>query len=417
MPVKADPVGEAAVTTPPAGELASARRASLEDGHPGLLWKGEPDLGGWYTEEECAAAEQAIRASMDWKAHYHPQYRRRFEEAFAAYVGTAHAVATNSAGTGLDMAMACLDARPGDEVVSCATNFPGTHLAVIGRGLRLVLSEPHPRTLNLDPADVAARITPRTRAVLVTHMNGLAADVDVIEQAIHEAARHHGNPPKIICDAARACGAASPLGRVGKTGWMTVFSFQRRKLMTTLGEGGMITTDCADVAAKLRRLQSFGGGVDWGTNYKMTEVQAAVGLVQLGRLDAMNDARIATAHERTRRLKDIAALTLPTAPTGYRHVYHLYSLLLHEQAEQQIRDRLVDRLAHEYRVGCVIANPPTYQSNQLIRRHTAGQGPFPTAERVGKRLFCPVLHPLMTAAENEYVADAIRECLSTMGLA
>jgi perosamine synthetase len=156
--------------------------------------------------------------------------------------------------------LACLGSQPGDEVVSCAINFPGTHLAVLGAGLRLMLCEPDPLTLNLDPADLAARVTHRTVAVLVTHMNGLPADIGAITATAQRRAAELGiTSPRIVVDAARALGAATPAGRVGGDGaWITMFSFHRKKLMTTLGEGGLLTTDCPATAQALRRLRSFG---------------------------------------------------------------------------------------------------------------------------------------------------------------
>lgn len=371
---------------------------------PDPSWPGEPDHGGWYTEAEYRAAAQAMRESAEWRRPFDGRYRREFEEAFAGYVGAAFGVAMNSAGTGLDMAIAALDACPGDEVISCAINFPGTHLAVLGRGLRLVLCEPEPRSLNIDLERVPALLSPRTRAVLVTHMNGCPADVPRLERILSSA----GRPDvRIVSDAARACGAAIGGQRVGSTGWLTVFSFQRKKAMTTLGEGGMITTSCPETAARLRRLQSFGAGVDWGTSYKMTEVQAAVGLVQLRRLDAMNDERIARAHARNELLAGHAALLLPEVPAGRRHVFSHYTLQLAEGAPAGVRDVLVERLALRHGVGCAIANPPTYLSNLLIADSTADQRPLPIADSAGERVFCPALHPRMTEDENRYVAEAV----------
>jgi perosamine synthetase len=389
-------------------------------GAPRVAWKGEPDLGGWYTEEELAAVEEAMRDASDWRRHFRPERIERFEDAFARYVGTRYAVSTNSGGTGLDIALACIDAAQGDEVISCALNFPGTHLSVIGRGLRLVLCEPDPRTLNADPYDVAERIGPRTRAILVTHMNGLAADMEALEDVVAEAGRRWGRTPVIVCDAARACGARGPTGRVGKSGLLTVFSFQRKKLLSTLGEGGMVTTDSEAAARRARRLRAFGDGEEWGSNYKLTEVQAAVGLVQLARLNRMNDERIARAEERTQLLRGSLAapvIILPEAPPGYRHVYYLYTLLLRSGLRTGLRELLVALLRRRFGVGCAIANPPTYLRSRLIREHIADQRPLPVAEDVGSRVFCPSLHPKMTGEENRYVVEALCEALVELAAA
>ncbi len=375
-------------------------------------WPGEPGMGGWYTAVEHAAVAAVMTEMTGWTHAYRRVHQEAFEEAFAAYTGAAHAVAVNSGGVALDLAMACLDAQPGDEVISCAINFPGSHLAVLGAGLRLVLAEPDPRTLNLDPADVAVRMTRRTVAVLITHMNGLPADVGGITVVAGVRARELGIvTPRIVVDAARAIGAATPAGRVGGDGaWITMFSFHRKKLMTTLGEGGMLTTGCAATARALRRLRSFGHGQVWGSSYRMTEAQAAVGVVQLGRLEEMLAPRITLAHARTGQLADVAGITLPVEPAGFRHVYSLYTVICDPCWPPGARDR-IHHLLHDARVGVVIANPPTYAANRLIAERTTGQWPLPVAEDVAARLFCTALHPLMSEAENTRIATAVRTAL------
>ena len=156
------------------------RRELLARGMPDVKWEGEPMMSGWYTEEEVDAVVGALRASMDWTVGFGSWCEEiiEFERRFAAYCGTEYAVSITSCGAGLDMSMMALDLQPGDEVICPAINFWAGHYSVIGYGGKLVLCEVDPATLCADPADVEKRITPRTRAILVTHMNGLSADMD-----------------------------------------------------------------------------------------------------------------------------------------------------------------------------------------------------------------------------------------------
>jgi perosamine synthetase len=383
-----------------------------------LSLPAEPDLGGWYTEAEVEAAVEAIRESMDWRAPFPGRARiEAFEADFARHVDARHAIAMNGAGTALDMAVRALDVEPGDEIVSCAINFPGTHLAVIGGGARLVLAEPDPATLNLDPGDLERRITPRTRAIVVTHMNGLAADLDAILEVAERNPHPRHGPPLVIGDAARANGAGYRGARLGAQGWLTVFSFQRKKHMSTLGEGGMVTTGSDAAAERLREFRSFGMGTGWGTNYKMTAVQAAVGRVQLRRLEEMNERRIQRALERNRLLEGrIPGALLPVGVEGCRHVYAYYTIILPEGWSAADRDEMQRRLAADFGVGAAVANRPTWMDSPRIREHVAGQR-LPVAESVGSRVICPSLHPLMTEAENRRVADAVAEAFHEVGAA
>lgn len=372
-----------------------------------LRWPREPALGGWYTEAELRAVTDAVAESTDWRVGFRSKTREiAFEDAFAVYTGSRYAIAYNGAGAALDMVLHCMDLQPGDEVVSCALNFVGAHLAVIGAGGRLRLCEPDPVTLNICPVDAERVLSPRTRAIVVTHMNGLPADMGAVLELV---ARHphpvHG-APKVIVDAARACGAHTPGGPVGRQGWATVFSFQSKKAMTTLGEGGMVTTDDPELAGRLRRLRSFGKSRHWGTNLKMTKAQAAVGLVQLARLDEMNDRRIERAEQRTALLSRVPGLGLPPRPGGRRHIYYRYNVLTPAGWDSDARDTLMRHVEDTYGLGSIVADPPTYLNHALIRDHTADQG-CPRAEQVAARLLCPCLHPLMTDQDNTEICEAI----------
>jgi len=373
-------------------------------------YPGLPPLGGWYTEEEIDTVVACMRDSMDWRKGFGGPEIGEFEAAFADYCRVKHAIAVNSCGTGLDISMMCLDLEPGDEVISPAITFKATHQAILGQGGKLVLCEIDPATMNLDPADVAARMTKRTRAILAVHNNGLSADMDAL-QAVVEAHPHpnHG-PAKVIGDAARACGAGYKGTRVGKAGWMNVFSFQTSKNMTTLGEGGMITTDDDEVARRARSIRSFGAGeLHWGTNYRMIRLQGAIGLVQLRRLDEMNDLRRNRAHRMSELLSDIDELTLPTEPEGYHHIYYGYTLMVAEDWATDRRQQLMDWLQNERGVGTVVMNCPTYKQDKLIASLGFDPADTPVSELTGERLFCLSLHPLMTDDDLDYITASMRE--------
>ena len=373
-------------------------------------YPGLPPLGGWYTEEEIEAVVACLRDSMDWRKGFSGSEIALFEAAFAEYCGVKHAIGLNSCGTGLDISMMCLDLQPGDEIISPVITFKATHQAIVGQGGKLVMAEIDPATMNLDPADVEQRLTDRTRAILAVHNNGLSADMDAL-QALADARPHpkHG-PAKVIGDAARACGAGYKGAKVGQAGWMNIFSFQTSKNMTTLGEGGMITTDDDEVARRARAYRSFGGGeLLWGTNYRMIRPQGVVGLIQLRRLDGMNALRRDRAHRMTELLSDIEELTLPTEPEGYTHIYYGYTVMVPEDWATDKRQRLMDWLQNERGVGTVVMNNPTYKHDSYLAHLGFNGADLPVSELTGERLFCLSLHPLMTDDDLEYITNSVRE--------
>jgi perosamine synthetase len=339
-----------------------------------------------------------------------------FEQAFAEYCGTEFAVSLCTASVGLDLAMMCLDLDPDDEVICPAMNFPASPLAILGQGARLVLCEVDRRTLNCDPEDVERRITPRTRAIFPVHMNGLSAPMDALLDIADRHPHPRHGPLKVIGDAARACGGGYKGTKIGKKGWMNVFSLHTMKLMTTLGEGGMLTTDDPDVAKRLRGARQWGAESEsWGSSYKLTKVQAAVGTVQLRRLDGMLALRRKRAQQRLALLDGIPELTLPYEPPVSVHTYYLFTLLVPESWAGEKRDELCRMLQDDYAVGTTIANPPVWQGRPFIQAHTQGQEEtLPVSVELGRRLFCLSLHPLMTEAENAYIAAALWESVERM---
>jgi perosamine synthetase len=377
-------------------------------------WQSEPLLGSHYGEEEIEAAVEAIRSSLDPSVGFGfivPEIEQ-FEQSFAEYVETKHAISLSTASVGLDLAMRLLDLQPGDEVICPTINFRAAPTAVLGHGGRLVLCEVEAKTLCADPADVEKRLTPQTRAILATHMNGLSAPMDDL---LEVAARHphpvHG-PPQVIGDAARAAGGGYRGTKIGKKGWLNVFSFHTMKNMTTLGEGGMITTDDDAIVPRLREMRQF-GGEGWGSSYKMTKVQAAVGSVQLRRLDSFIAARRQLAQERSALLAGCPHLLLPQEPEGCLHTYYLYTLLVTPEWRGEKRDQLISVLREKYGVDCGVANPPMHRVVPFIQRNTLGQE-LPLSDALGERLFCPPLHPTMSHEDNAYIAAALWEAVEEL---
>jgi perosamine synthetase len=390
------------------------RQKIFSRGKPKTLWEGEPLLGSSYGEEEIEAAVAAMRDSMEVSRGFSGNTIRDFEAAFAAYVGTKHAVAVNSAGPGLDMAMRYLKLQPGDEVIVPAVNFVAAPMAVIGAGGQVVWGEVNPRTFQLDPNDVEKRITPRTRAIFPVHMNGLASPMDdFLELARRYPHEKHG-PLVVIGDAARACGGEYKGEKLGKKGFGTVFSFHTMKNMVTLGEGGMVTADDDDFAAYCRSTRFYGFDLEvWGSSHVMNKVQAAVGLVQLKKLDAFVAARRRLAHQRHELLRGVPEITVPYEPPDCLHTFYLYTCLAPDAWAGEKRDKLMKMMEEEFGVRFLVANPPVYTYRKFLRDHTPGQS-LPLSEQLGKRLFCVPIHPAMSDEDNEYIAAGLIECVERL---
>jgi len=392
------------------------RKKILEKGKPKAFWEGEPQLGSVYEDDEIEAAVSVMRVAQRdvTKGFGDPTPIKEFESAFAAYVGTKHAVMLNSAGPGLDLAMRYLELEPGDEVIVPAINFVAAPMSVVGAGGQIVWGEVDPRTLQLDANDVEKRITPRTRAIYPVHFNGLSSPVDDYYEL---AARHphpkHG-PLAVITDAARAVGGEYRGTKIGKKGLMTVFSFHTMKNMVTLGEGGAVTTDDDEVAAFVVSSRFYGSMTDiWGSSYVMTKVQAAVGTVQLKKLDGFIADRRRLAQRRNELLREVPGLQLPFEPADCKHTYYLYTCLMPREYAGEKRDKLMQMMVDEFGVRCLVANAPCYRARKFLRDCTPGQD-LPLSNEIGARLVCFPIHPAMPDEDNEYIAAAAVECVERL---
>jgi dTDP-4-amino-4,6-dideoxygalactose transaminase len=393
------------------------RRKILASGKPepkNVPWWGELNFGGWYTEAEIEAVVEAIRSSMHWSQGFghggSSGEIEKFEKAFALYCGTQHAIAITSCGVGLDIAMMCLDLEPGDEVITPAINYKASQMAILGQRGKVVFCDIDPRTLNVDPDDVEKRITPRTRAICPVHLTGLSAPMD---ELLDIAQRHphpkHG-PLKVIGDAARACGAGYKGTKIGAKGWLTAFSFHSQKLMTTLGEGGAIVTNDSRLAQRIRDINHFGGEYGWGTNYRMNKVQAAAGLVQLSRLDEMNGMRRKAAYRRNALLDAVPEIILPYEPPGYEHVYYVYPILVQKEWAGEKRDKILSLMERNYGIVCSVTNRPTYLRWPYVGEK-CGNPKLKVSEDIGRRLFCPPLHPLLNEEQELYICASLLETI------
>lgn len=396
--------------------MTQAEIAAALKKRPTVAWRSEPLLGSIYGQEELDAATNAIKEAMDisqgfgFSASPIPE----FEAAFAEYVGTKYAVAVNSAGPGIDIVMRALKLQPGDEVIVPSINYQAAPLAVLGAGGKVVWGEADPKTYLLDPADVERKITNRTRCIFPVHIHGMSAPMDAYMEIAAKHPHPVYGPAKVVGDAARACGGGYKGTKIGKMGWGTIFSFHTMKNMTTLGEGGMITTDDQELADYARSVRMYGSGVEaWGTSNVMTKVQAAVGIEQLKKLDSFIDGRRRVAYARNKLLAGVEGIELPYEPEGQHHSYYLYALTVKKEWAGEKRNQVIKWMNDDFGVGCVVANAPSYNSRRILAENFGKTTPL--SEEYASRMLCVSLHPAMSDDDNRYISAALITCLQRLG--
>ena len=335
-------------------------------------------FGPVFDEEEIEAVSEVMRSLRITQLT--SNVVNEFEEAFADYVGAKEAIALNSGTASLQTSLAACDIGPGDEVIVPAFTFIGTVGPVMQQRATPVFADIDQDTFCLSVEDAASKITPRTKAIMPVDLFGHPADLDPIRELADE------HNLVLIEDACQGHGAKHKGGRLGRLAQATCFSFQETKNMTT-GEGGMITTDDPELANICREIRHQGER-SWGViervgyNYRLTALQAAIGLVQLKKLDKFNGIRRQIATIYTEKLSDLD-LQLPKEKPYAWSVFHVYSFLLPKKLAAQ-RDKIVDALLAN-RVPAAVAYPSALYTSPVFHQLT---GPFncPVAEDVSSRV-------------------------------
>jgi dTDP-4-amino-4,6-dideoxygalactose transaminase len=316
-----------------------------------------------------------------------------FEEAAAVYLGSDHAVAVGSGTDALHLALAGLEIRAGDEVITSPFTFAATAEAIEYVGAQAVLVDIDADTFNIDPNLVEDAVTSKTRAILPVHMFGMPADM----QTIMDIAGRHGLA--VIEDCAQSFGAAVDGHRVGSIGSAGAHSFYPTKTMGCLGDGGLISTNDAAVDHRLRELRNHGIGasdehVRLGFNSRLDELHAAILRVKLKHIDANNERRRQIASEYNDTLSAAGAKT-PTPQDGTHHVYGYYTIIVDD------RDALRASLGEAGVATALYYPKPLHKHEHFIG--TCQFGALEVAERVASGCLSLPIFPEMTDAEVEYV--------------
>jgi perosamine synthetase len=352
-----------------------------------------PDIG----EEEIEAVSEVLRSGMI------AQGKRvaELEERWAEFVGVRHAIAVANGTLALMAIYAVLDLKPGDEVITVSHSFNATGSAVLSTGATPVFIDIEPETYNMDAGLIEAAITPRTRAICPVDLFGLPADMP----AIVDIAERHGLT--VVEDACQAHGATIGGRRTGSFGH-GAFSLYGTKNMTT-GEGGFVTTDDDHVADWIRLYRNQGMRERYhheilGYNYRLTDVAAAIGLVQLGKLERNTERRRAIARRYDEGFAGTAIGT-PVVPEGRTHVYHQYTIDVGDE-----RDTIVAELTAAG-IGTGIFYPvPVHRQRYIVERGIHAD--LPATDRAAARSLSLPMHPNLAETDQATVIEAVRAAVA-----
>lgn len=383
---------------------SSADKLALHGGTP-VAPNKIPIIAVEITDADVEAATAVLRSGMLAMGKNCKDFEARFGELTAAK----HALTCANGTCALQLAYEPLIA-PGDEVLVPAWGYIATVTMVLARGATPVFVDADPETYNFDPKDAASKITSKTTAIVATHLYGNPVDIDGIEAL----ASAHGL--SVIFDAAQSHLATYKGRGIGAFGDASTYSFYATKNMTT-GEGGMVTTNDADLAERVRLLRSHGEVAKYthdrvGYNYRMSDVEAALGLSQLGRIEAVTKRRQEIASQLSKAIDQIDGLFAPRATESAEHVYHLYQVRLDADKfrnpapneHRALRDAFAAAMISEG-ISTAIHYPRAVTHQPLFDQDSVQHQPV--ADALAEKLFCVPVHHKLTDEQVTQIADAL----------
>jgi perosamine synthetase len=362
----------------------------------------------------------------------------KFQNEFAAFCGVKHAFAVTSCTTGMHLCAQVMDLKEGDEVIITPTTFVATSLVLLKEKVKPVYADIDPKTFNIDPKEIAKKVTPKTKAIFVVHYGGQMCDMDPIMEVAKKRNLY------VLEDCAHAHGAEYKGRKAGTIGDLGVFSFHSLKNMTTCGEGGMVTTNNDNFVFALEKLKcmniiewdpkqtewTFGKhtlkkvvdgkykdywvpshfDVDdikghWGNNYRMNEIQAAMGCAQLKRLPSNNEKRRKNGRYINEGIKDVKGVNGVYEAPDCTHVYHLYTITIDPKIYD--RDEFLRVLYREYGVQGILHYQPTYHFTGLKKLGIKGNCPH-AEEFFYKREFNLPMNPRLTQQQLDDMVEGLR---------
>jgi len=351
----------------------------------------------------------AIWEVIDNSAFAGGPFVTRFEEDFAAYCGSKHAIGVGSGTEALWLVLLALGVGPGDEVITVPNSFMATAEAITYCGARPVFVDVDEQTYTMDPAGLKQAVTPRTKAIIPVHLFGQPADMDPILGF----AREHDL--FVVEDACQAHGAKYKGRKIGTLGHAACFSFYPGKNLGAFGEAGAVVTNDSELQDKIRILRDHGQVRKYhhtmiGWNCRMDGIQAAILRIKLRHLERGNQLRRTHAAHYDRALRGIEGVVTPAQAAGARHVYHIYAIRVLDRDE-------VMRLLVEKGIGCGIHYPVPIHLQEAYRDLGYKLGDFPIAERSATEFVSLPMFPELTSAQLEAVVQGVKEAIAVSMIA
>jgi perosamine synthetase len=328
---------------------------------------------------------------------------KEFEEAFARYIGVKHAIAMSNGSFALQLGILSCGVKPNDEIITTPFSFIASSNSILYSQAKPVFADIDPKTFNLNPEKVNDKITPRTKAILLVHLYGQPCNMDAFREICED------KNLILIEDACQAHGAEFEKKKVGSFGKVGCFSFYATKNLTT-GEGGMVVTDSDEIANMCRLIRNHGQEGDYfhpmlGFNFRITEMQAAIGVEQLRNLDAWNEVRYNNASYLTNEIEKVSGIVPPFIDPRVKHAFHQFTVRVTKESKMS-RDELHEKMVKNGIEAKILYPIPIHK--QPVYQKLGYNDKLPEAELAAKEVLSLPVHPLVSKKDLDFIIEQLK---------
>jgi dTDP-4-amino-4,6-dideoxygalactose transaminase len=371
-----------------------------------LDWYSEPNLGSYFDHREINAVMKCLKNSNKWHQGFNPYPVEiyKFEKEFEKKFDVRNAISVCNNGLGFDLLLSIINIKPGDEIITPALNFKAWQMSIIKRNIKTKFCDVELETLNLCKEDLLKKINNKTKVICPVYLGGHSCDCDEIQEIANYYSKKYKKKIFVIYDAARGLGIKYKNKHIASLGDFVVFSFNGAKILTTMGEGGIISTNNDKYASLIRSATTYGGEESWGLNYRISRVQAAFGLEQLkSKFYNLQKLRYKIGVKRNKFFSKFNLIQCPIIRDYSNHNFYLYNLILKPPFNKILRDRLIKIILKKYKIN--LSYPKNITERWKILKKKYGVQNLKNTNMVTSNSINLMLHPMITSKQEKFLLD------------
>lgn len=372
-----------------------------------LNWYAEPNLGSYFDQKEINDVLKCLKSSNKWHQGFNPNPKEinQFENNFKKKFKVKNAISLCNNGLAFDLLLDILKIDKQHEVIAPALNFKAWQMSLLKRKITTKFCDINPDTFNICVNDLKKKITSKTRMICPVYLTGHSCEIDSIQRIARNYSNKYGHKIYVVYDGARALGIKYKKKHIASFGDFSIFSFNGAKLITTLGEGGIIATNSSKYVKKIRDATTYGGENNWGLNYRISKIQAIFGSSQIKtKFDMLHNKRYKIGISRNKFFSKFKDLKTPKIKKYSNHNFYLYTIILEKPWTKKLRNLLIKRIYDNYKIH--LTYPRSITDRWKIIKKAYGKQNLKNTNFVTSNSVNLMIHPMLNLKQETFLRNA-----------